>query len=104
MCGVDLDELEPGVEGTLRGFGKGMHERIDRRHVECLRLDAGLVERQHRRRDDRPPAALRPAQCATAIPRRGGRSEEHTSEPQSQLRISYAVFCSKKTNTHALKT
>src|SRR3546814_1249783 len=27
-----------------------------------------------------------------------GRSEEHTSELQSLLRISYAVFCLKKTN------
>src|SRR3546814_2643305 len=25
-----------------------------------------------------------------------GRSEEHTSEPQSLMRISYAVFCLKK--------
>src|SRR3546814_3971229 len=28
-----------------------------------------------------------------------GRSEEHTSELQSLMRISYAVFCLKKTNT-----
>src|SRR3546814_3844803 len=34
--------------------------------------------------------------------RRYGRSEEHTSELQSLMRISYAVFCLKKTklNTH----
>src|SRR3546814_2364173 len=32
--------------------------------------------------------------------RRAGRSEEHTSELQSLMRISYAVFClHKKTNT-----
>src|SRR3546814_4823207 len=30
---------------------------------------------------------------------RGGRSEEHTSELQSLMRISYAVFCLKKKNT-----
>src|SRR3546814_7882872 len=29
------------------------------------------------------------------------RSEEHTSELQSLMRISYAVFCLKKTNNHA---
>src|SRR3546814_8385071 len=29
---------------------------------------------------------------------RGGRSEEHTSELQSLIRISYAVFCLKKKN------
>src|SRR3546814_5602996 len=28
------------------------------------------------------------------------RSEEHTSELQSLMRISYAVFCFKKKNTH----
>src|SRR3546814_5004484 len=32
------------------------------------------------------------------------RSEEHTSELQSLMRISYAVFCLKKTNTHHKKT
>src|SRR3546814_4039390 len=30
----------------------------------------------------------------------GTRSEEHTSELQSLMRISYAVFCLKKKNTH----
>src|SRR3546814_5769578 len=30
----------------------------------------------------------------------GGRSEEHTSELQSLMRISYAVFCLQKKNTH----
>src|SRR3546814_10100043 len=40
---------------------------------------------------------------------RGLRSEEHTSELQSLMRISYAVFCLKKkkqvihTNTHTIK-
>src|SRR3546814_9041161 len=37
---------------------------------------------------------------APARPRRYRRSEEHTSELQSLMRISYAVFClKKKTNT-----
>src|SRR3546814_7353247 len=31
-----------------------------------------------------------------AVDRAGGRSEEHTSELQSLMRISYAVFCLKK--------
>src|SRR3546814_1883370 len=30
-----------------------------------------------------------------------GRSEEHTSELQSLMRISYAVFCLKKKTTHS---
>src|SRR3546814_6719682 len=32
----------------------------------------------------------------------GGRSEEHTSELQSLMRISYAVFCLKKKNTRKI--
>src|SRR3546814_2167320 len=32
------------------------------------------------------------------------RSEEHTSELQSLMRISYAVFCLKKTNKHTHTT
>src|SRR3546814_9562163 len=35
--------------------------------------------------------------CAS---RNSGRSEEHTSELQSLMRISYAVFCLKTKNTH----
>src|SRR3546814_3927192 len=39
--------------------------------------------------------------CAHSDPLMGdrGRSEEHTSELQSLMRISYAVFCLKKKNT-----
>src|SRR3546814_1326996 len=33
------------------------------------------------------------------LPRRSDRSEEHTSELQSLMRISYAVFCLKKKTT-----
>src|SRR3546814_2516000 len=41
----------------------------------------------------RPPAT---SPCASS-----GRSEEHTSELQSLMRISYAVFCLKKKNKEA---
>src|SRR3546814_2394794 len=37
--------------------------------------------------------------CAT-----GDRSEEHTSELQSLMRISYAVFCLKKKKKHTTNT
>src|SRR3546814_1688184 len=41
-----------------------------------------------------------PGPCATLVRRSAvGRSEEHTSELQSLMRISYAVFCLKKKNT-----
>src|SRR3546814_1046003 len=42
-------------------------------------------------RDDRPGLAA----CLKSL-RDGDRSEEHTSELQSLMRISYAVFCLKK--------
>src|SRR3546814_7137168 len=35
---------------------------------------------------------------AQTVERAGDRSEEHTSELQSLMRISYAVFCLKKKN------
>src|SRR3546814_4872947 len=38
------------------------------------------------------------AQAETPAPRSFCRSEEHTSELQSLMRISYAVFCLKKKN------
>src|SRR3546814_10504492 len=47
----------------------------------------------------RPPAlrqALRRLRLLDQAPERACRSEEHTSELQSLMRISYAVFCLKK--------
>src|SRR3546814_4913551 len=41
-----------------------------------------------------------PARRSVACGRSKPRSEEHTSELQSLMRISYAVFCLKKTTTH----
>src|SRR3546814_6464457 len=37
------------------------------------------------------------------VPQNGHRSEEHTSELQSLMRISYAVFCLKKKKTKKTK-
>src|SRR3546814_5169918 len=42
--------------------------------------------------------AFRQAQGLLCANGRWGRSEEHTSELQSLMRISYAVFCLKKNN------
>src|SRR3546814_3081110 len=41
-------------------------------------------------------SAMRAAACAMRAASSGDRSEEHTSELQSLMRISYAVFCLKK--------
>src|SRR3546814_6741908 len=40
--------------------------------------------------------AIQPMRTAPATPAMPTRSEEHTSELQSLMRISYAVFCLKK--------
>src|SRR3546814_1347196 len=55
-----------------------------------------------RHREARSDSRTNVASCGRAHPnirlacRYGGRSEEHTSELQSLMRISYAVFCLKK--------
>src|SRR3546814_1381467 len=51
---------------------------------------------------DEAAAPPRPgmAELCPVIDASGGRSEEHTSELQSLMRISYAVFCLKKKNTN----
>src|SRR3546814_4018045 len=46
-----------------------------------------------------------PLQAAVGVSYRDERSEEHTSELQSLMRISYAVFClKKKKNQHTSRT
>src|SRR3546814_4871752 len=51
------------------------------------------------RRDDVREAGGERRGLARAGPREHQRSEEHTSELQSLMRISYAVFCLKKKTT-----
>src|SRR3546814_2395245 len=73
-----------------------------RRQGPGLRTDPG--GRRGRRRGlrsapEQPAMAAHPAKgspqgCLSCLT--GRRSEEHTSEPQSLMRISYAVFCLKK--------
>src|SRR3546814_5132334 len=48
----------------------------------------------------RPAGRDPPATGAVPCPKASARSEEHTSELQSLMRISYAVFCLKKKTKH----
>src|SRR3546814_5704826 len=75
-----------------------------------LRQGAGQVDlpvpgsRQAGRHDRFLPVAYPQRQGSEAVPGQGparpeARSEEHTSELQSLMRISYAVFCLKKKKT-----
>src|SRR3546814_4145384 len=61
----------------------------------------GLAAQQRRRTD-----AIREIGVAiiAQLLRSDRRSEEHTSELQSLMRISYAVFCLKKKNTNNITT
>src|SRR3546814_5547478 len=53
---------------------------------------------------DDPRPALQPGEQRRHLPRRRLRSEEHTSELQSLMCTSYAVFCLKKTKPKLLTT
>src|SRR3546814_7092086 len=57
-----------------------------------------VVQAQARRGDHRLAGLDLAAECNAA------RSEEHTSELQSLMRISYAVFCLKKKNNKVTTT
>src|SRR3546814_6444524 len=71
-------------------LGRGTHplwEQEDGRQVRTQELSSGAIpfRPESRKRGDHP--------------QQRARSEEHTSELQSLMRISYAVFCLKKKNT-----
>src|SRR3546814_8756827 len=101
VCSSDLGTVVGPAERRL-----GNHHR--RPVAVDDESDAGLVVAAQTGRAGRTQARLRAAHTAPARPpgrrvlrrhraRRGpARSEEHTSELQSLMRISYAVFCLKK--------
>src|SRR3546814_4976067 len=74
---VELDPVADHPAGVLLGF-------------KAMTVRALLLER--------PDDALDHAVLLRAV--RRDRSEEHTSELQSLMRISYAVFCLKKKTSH----
>src|SRR3546814_1387054 len=57
---------------------------------------AGCRAQSARRRIGFNPACIQKSLCAARNSSTATRSEEHTSELQSLMRISYAVFCLKK--------
>src|SRR3546814_3221311 len=84
-----IPEVERHAVASVLGQGAG-DDGIAARPVADQRDDARLVERR--------------LHCCTLdrarlvrLARKAPRSEEHTSELQSLMRISYAVFCLKKT-------
>src|SRR3546814_4955009 len=78
-------------EAGLRRDGRGFAQALQQLRDEQARLGRIGAVALHPGRD-----AVREGEIA-----RHGRSEEHTSELQSLMRISYAVSCLKKKTTHA---
>src|SRR3546814_2622822 len=81
------------VRGLVDGEGPSDVEAVEEALVDhvpgpVVALLAGL---EH---EDQLPGEL-----VGPVDQDAGRSEEHTSELQSLMRISYAVFCLKKKNT-----
>src|SRR3546814_1424148 len=69
-----------------------------------LRSGPNAKMRKHLRGQSDPPSSINLELWHSDLQHTGGsiqagRSEEHTSELQSLMRISYAVFCLKKKNT-----
>src|SRR3546814_10398858 len=102
VCSSDLVP-EPGPAPAATGRQAGAGHRGPDAALGAAQLSAGRRDRgaDHRRRsaaagdDGRLDIPRRPAAPSVAVLRRH-RSEEHTSELQSLMRISYAVFCLKK--------
>src|SRR3546814_8032424 len=84
-AGVDIRDI-------AEALGLGLDQRARRR------ADAGFVVERARYRIGRQPDGLRQILKSglTTPLDHIRRSEEHTSELQSLMRISYAVFCLKK--------
>src|SRR3546814_4525649 len=70
---------------------------LAKRHAQQNRAEADITAARARSQAD-----LRRIRVATALAWIDARSEEHTSELQSLMRISYAIFCLKKKN-HTIK-
>src|SRR3546814_7105352 len=86
------DDLVSGVILDALGLGRARIAALIGRDDEMVGGERG---------DLVPPGAMRFGETVEQDDRRrggiaGGRSEEHTSELQSLMRISYAVFCLKK--------
>src|SRR3546814_2153275 len=87
--------LVAGPNPPLRGPPlRGVHLRATGVALPFALRPCGVVNTSRGR-----PSSRTPHRSRTSIPPRPARrSEEHTSELQSLMRISYAVFCLKKKN------
>src|SRR3546814_3073960 len=104
-----LDYLGPGIDGVAAEARRRVRAGVDGGELHGA---AETVERKRpRQRDHVATVDDAPAEAALALgmlvevhARRVLRSEEHTSELQSLMRISYAVFCLKKKRNNERST
>src|SRR3546814_10451974 len=97
-----LRRVRPPPPARLRveAEGRGAAGAGRSRGPGCRTAGQGPVsQRMCRDADQGCPVRARPSGS-----QEGARSEEHTSELQSLMRISYAVFCLKKKNSRQLVT
>src|SRR3546814_9018938 len=89
-----FQSLLAGLAQRVRGFRYRSGERLAR---SLSSLFGGILDAQQRL-DQLGSSLFGQLASLTVRSRNGARSEEHTSELQSLMRISYAVFCLKKKN------
>src|SRR3546814_10734296 len=104
MIGIDAGSLpDPYIQPALPGVVVTPRPGVATR-VLLPMAAAGEIEGVLRRDGGNPIEGLRvePVDAEGRVRAATLRSEEHTSELQSLMRISYAVFClkKKKTSTH----
>src|SRR3546814_1564454 len=78
------------TQGQIVGIGRQQRARDDAAANRCAAMRAAVQDRMN--------TSVGEPQHPDLSSSRLERSEEHTSELQSLMRISYAVFCLKKKN------
>src|SRR3546814_2846173 len=100
-------KLAPEAEAAFREFGEAVFREgaLSRKTKQLIAVAVAHVTQcpyciqghvKSASRIGATPEEVMEAIWVAAEMRAGGRSEEHTSELQSLMRISYAVFCLKK--------
>src|SRR3546814_7192729 len=89
-------ERPADLDALLRHTGASVGLTLDTGHAALGGIDPLEVIRAH-------PARVAHVHCKDVRREVFARSEEHTSELQSLMRISYAVFCLKKKKNETQK-
>src|SRR3546814_1635365 len=107
--GLRSSRSSAGLENALFGTVKGFHAVVANDHIIADDGKDGLIRYRRMCRHIHPRAqnhslVVTDQRALNQIEALTVRSEEHTSELQSLMRISYAVFCLKKKTKHIRHT